>query len=82
MLGGHGQSDTGIIFEADRGHYIGVILDSDPKKGIRNYHPTWEIRVLLLHWRPAWRSHGPEVGGCRPGSEISNDSPDHRQPGA
>ncbi len=23
-----------------RGHYIGAILDSDPKKRIRNYHPT------------------------------------------
>jgi len=29
---------------ADRANYIGVILDSDPKKRIRNHHPTWEIQ--------------------------------------
>lgn len=28
---------------ADRGHYIGVVLDSDPKKRIRNYHPMDEM---------------------------------------
>ncbi|MFJ4349596.1 hypothetical protein ACIPZ5_01705 [Pseudomonas sp. NPDC089428] len=36
------NGEPGIIM-ADRGHYIGVILDSDPKKRIRNYHPTWEM---------------------------------------
>jgi len=29
---------------ADRGNYIGVILDSDPKKRIRNQHPPWEMQ--------------------------------------
>jgi hypothetical protein len=29
---------------ADRGHCIGIILDSAPKKRIRNYHPTWEMQ--------------------------------------
>lgn len=32
----------GIIL-ADRGHYIGVALDDDPKHRISNYHPTHEI---------------------------------------
>lgn len=36
------QGEPGIIL-ADRGQYIGVVLDSDPKKRIRNYHPTWEM---------------------------------------
>jgi len=36
------QGEPGIIL-SDRGHYIGVVLDSDPKKRIRNYHPTWEM---------------------------------------
>jgi hypothetical protein len=33
----------GVIL-ADRGHYIGVVLDEDPKKRISNYHPTHEIQ--------------------------------------
>ena len=33
----------GVIL-ADRGNYIGVVLDEDPKKRIRNYHPTHEIK--------------------------------------
>jgi molybdopterin synthase catalytic subunit len=33
----------GIIL-ADRGHYIGVVLDEDPKKRISNYHPTHEMQ--------------------------------------
>ena len=33
----------GIIL-ADRGHYIGVVLDDDPKKRISNYHPTHEVQ--------------------------------------
>ncbi|MDU8420268.1 hypothetical protein B1F68_17320 [Pseudomonas syringae] len=33
----------GIIL-ADRGHYIGVVLDEDPKKRISNYHPTHEVQ--------------------------------------
>lgn len=37
------NGEPGVIM-ADRGHYIGVILDSDPKKRIRNYHPTWEMQ--------------------------------------
>ena len=37
------NGEPGVII-ADRGHYIGVILDSDPKKRIRNYHPTWEMQ--------------------------------------
>ena len=37
------SGEPGVII-ADRGHYIGVILDSDPKKRIRNYHPTWEMQ--------------------------------------
>ena len=32
----------GVIL-ADRGHYIGVVLDEDPKKRIKNYHPTHEM---------------------------------------
>jgi hypothetical protein len=35
------NGEPGVIM-ANRGHYIGVILDSDPKKRIRNYHPIWE----------------------------------------
>ncbi|KPG94595.1 hypothetical protein [Pseudomonas sp. RIT-PI-r] len=34
---------TGVIL-ADRGHYIGVVLDEDPKKRIVNYHPTHEMQ--------------------------------------
>lgn len=37
------NGEHGVIM-ADRGHYIGVILDSDPKKRIRNYHLTWEMQ--------------------------------------
>ena len=37
------NGEPGVIM-ADRGHYIGVILDSDSKKRIRNYHPTWEMQ--------------------------------------
>lgn len=37
------NGEPGVIM-ADRGHYIGVILDSDPKKRIRNHHPTWEMQ--------------------------------------
>jgi len=33
----------GVIL-ADRGHYIGVVLDEDPKKRISNYHPTREMQ--------------------------------------
>lgn len=33
----------GVIL-ADRGHYIGVVLDEDPKKLISNYHPTHEMQ--------------------------------------
>ena len=29
---------------ADRGHYIGVVLDDDPKRRIGNHHPTWEMQ--------------------------------------
>jgi hypothetical protein len=36
------NGEPGVIM-ADRGQYIGIILDSDPKKRIRNYHPTWEM---------------------------------------
>ncbi|PWB31404.1 hypothetical protein DCO48_17220 [Pseudomonas sp. SDI] len=35
--------EPGVII-ADRVHYIGVTLDSDPKKRIRNYPPTWEMQ--------------------------------------
>lgn len=42
---------------ADRGHYIGVVLDEDPKKPIGNYHPTHEMqygemaeRLPLKEW--------------------------------
>lgn len=42
---------------ADRGHYIGVVLDEDPKKRIGNYHPTHEMqygemaeRLPLKEW--------------------------------
>lgn len=31
------------IITADRGHYIGIALDDDPKHRINNYHPTHEI---------------------------------------
>ncbi|BAQ75183.1 uncharacterized protein POS17_3489 [Pseudomonas sp. Os17] len=37
------NGEPGVIM-ADRGHYIGVILDGDLKKRIRNYHPTWEMQ--------------------------------------
>jgi hypothetical protein len=37
------NGEPGVIL-TDRGHYIGVVLDSDPKKRIRNYHPTWEMQ--------------------------------------
>lgn len=37
------NGEPGVII-ADRRHYIGVILDSDPKKRIRNYRPTWEMQ--------------------------------------
>ncbi|GEM_PF-1199477 len=37
------NGEPGVII-ADRGRYIGVILDSDPKKRIRNYHPAWEMQ--------------------------------------
>ena len=37
------NGEPGVII-ADRGQYIGIILDSDPKKRIRNYHPTWEMQ--------------------------------------
>ena len=33
----------GVIL-ADRGNYNGGELDEDPKKRIRNYHPTHEIK--------------------------------------
>lgn len=36
------NGEPGVIL-ADRGQYIGVVLDSDKKKRIRNYHPTWEM---------------------------------------
>lgn len=32
------------IIVADRGHYIGVVLDDDPKRRIGNHHPTWEMQ--------------------------------------
>lgn len=35
--------EPGVILE-DRGHYIGVVLDSAPKKKISNYHPTHEMQ--------------------------------------
>lgn len=34
----------GVIL-ADRGHYIGVVLDEDPKKRISNYNPSHENAV-------------------------------------
>lgn len=37
------NGEPGVIM-VDRGHYIGVILDSDPEKRIRNCHPTWEMQ--------------------------------------
>lgn len=37
------NGEPGVIL-ADRGQYIGVVLDNDPKKRIRNYHPTWEMQ--------------------------------------
>lgn len=37
------DGEPGVIL-ADRGQYIGVVLDSDSKKRIRNYHPTWEMQ--------------------------------------
>lgn len=47
----------GIIL-ADRGNYIGVVLDSDLKKRICKYHPTWEIqygdmaeKLPLIKWK-------------------------------
>ncbi|MGF6152026.1 hypothetical protein [Pseudomonas fluorescens] len=52
----------GVIL-ADRGHYIGVVLDDDPKKRIRNYHPTHEMQygemaetLPLKEWKviPPW----------------------------
>jgi hypothetical protein len=33
----------GVIL-ADRGHYIRVVLDEDPKKRIANYYPTHEMQ--------------------------------------
>ena len=33
---------TGVIM-ADYGHYIGVMLDGDPKRRIGRYHPTHEM---------------------------------------
>ena len=38
-----GRRVPGVIL-ADRGHYIGVVLDEDPKKRISNYHPTHEMQ--------------------------------------
>lgn len=35
--------EPGVIL-ADRGHYIGVVIDSNPKKRIRNYHTTAEVQ--------------------------------------
>jgi hypothetical protein len=40
------NGEPGIIM-ADRDQYIGVILDSDPKKRIRNYHPTRECSTAM-----------------------------------
>ncbi|MFJ3409479.1 hypothetical protein [Pseudomonas protegens] len=37
------NGEPGVIM-ADRGHYIGVVLDEDPKKRISNYHPTHEMQ--------------------------------------
>lgn len=37
------NGEPGVIM-ADRGHYIGVVLDEDPKKRINNYHPTHEMQ--------------------------------------
>ncbi len=31
-----------------RGHYIGVVLDEDPKKRISNYHPTHEMQYVEI----------------------------------
>ena len=35
----------GIIAE-DRGHYIGILLDSDKPTSVNNYHPTDGIEYL------------------------------------
>lgn len=54
--------EPGVIL-ADRGNYIGVVLDSDPKKRIRNYHPTDGVvygemaeKLPLKEWKvlPPW----------------------------
>ncbi|MFJ3153557.1 hypothetical protein ACIPIX_05370 [Pseudomonas protegens] len=58
------NGEPGVIM-ADRGHYIGVILDNDPKRRIRNYHPTWEMQygemadtLPLKEWLVLPFSHG------------------------
>lgn len=58
------NGEPGVIL-ADRGQYIGVVLDSDPKKRIRNYHPTWEMqygemadKLPLKNWRVLVRGWG------------------------
>lgn len=45
----------GIIAE-DRGHYIGVNLDTDKPSAVNNYHPTDEVEYLgmgkvLITWK-------------------------------
>jgi hypothetical protein len=63
----------GVIL-ADRGHYIGVVLDDDPKRRIQNYHPTHEMQygemaesLPLKEWKviPPWVDVEPYIGDVR-----------------
>jgi len=49
------SGELGII-HADCGYYIGVVLDSDPKKRIRNYHPTCEMEYDEMVKKPPLKS--------------------------
>lgn len=40
----------GVIAE-DRGHYLGILLDSDKPGNVNNYHPVDGIEYLSEIWR-------------------------------
>jgi len=64
------------VILANRGPYIGVVLDDDPKKWISNYHPNHERQYgsieehterLAKHFRRAERLHVGDADNPRAG---------------
>jgi len=77
------------VIPADRGHYIGVLLDEDPKKRISNYHPTHEMQYgemaetlrlkewLVLPFKHNWDDLDRNREARRPGKSLGG----HSRPG-